>query len=196
MSSNTHKIGLFFGSYNPIHIGHTAIANYMLEYSDLTEIWFVVSPHNPLKEKKTLLDDYQRLEMVRLAIEDDYRFRASDIEFKLPQPSYTVDTLTYLHEKYPQHQFCLIVGGDNLSSFHKWKNYQTILDYYPLYVYARPGFKKEDFSGQGDIQFFDAPQMEISSSFIRKGIKEEKDLRHFLTPKVWAYLNEMHFYQK
>lgn len=196
MSSPPHKIGLFFGSFNPIHIGHTAIANYMLEFSDLTEIWFVVSPHNPLKEKKTLLEDYQRLEMVQLAIEDDFRFRASDIEFRLPQPSYTIDTLTYLHEKHPQHQFCLIVGGDNLSSFHKWKNYQTILDYYPLYVYARPGFKKEDFKAKGDIQFFDAPQMDISSSFIRKAIKEGKDIRHFLAPKVWKHIREWHFYER
>ena len=191
-----HKVGLFFGSFNPIHIGHTAIANYMIEYSDLDEVWFVVSPHNPLKDKKSLLDDYQRLEMVRFAIEDDFRFRVTDIEFRLPQPSYTIDTLTYLHEKYPKNKFCLIVGGDNLSSFHKWKNYQKILDYYPLYVYARPGFKKDDFSASGNIQFFEAPQMEISSSFIRQGIKEEKNLRHFLAPKVWTYLNEMHFYQK
>lgn len=196
MTSAPHKIGLFFGSFNPIHIGHTAIANYMLEYSDLSEIWFVVSPHNPLKEKKTLLDDYQRLEMVQMAIEDDFRFRASDIEFRLPQPSYTIDTLTYLHEKHPNHQFCLIVGGDNLSSFHKWKNYQTILDYYPLYVYARPGFKKEDFSAKGEIHFFEAPQMDISSSFIRKAIFEGKDVRHFLSPKVWAHMREWHFYEK
>ncbi|MDA3905272.1 MAG: nicotinate (nicotinamide) nucleotide adenylyltransferase [Bacteroidales bacterium] len=196
MSLHQHKIGLFFGSYNPIHIGHTAIANYIIEFTDLDEIWFVISPHNPLKEKKSLLDDYQRFEMVQLAIEDDFRFRASDIEFRLPQPSYTIDTLTYLHEKHPQHQFCLILGGDNLSNFDKWKNYQTILDYYPLYVYARPGFKKEDFSTNGDIRFYDAPQMDISSSFIRQSIKEGKDVRHFVNSVVWKHMREWHFYEK
>jgi len=124
MSITPHKIGLFFGSFNPIHIGHVAIANYLIEFTDLEQIWFVVSPHNPLKKKENLLDDYHRYEMVQLAIEDDFRFKASDIEFRLPQPSYTIDTLTYLHEKHPQHQFCLLIGGDNLSNFHKWKNYQ------------------------------------------------------------------------
>lgn len=196
MSSIAHKTGLFFGSFNPIHIGHLAIANYMVAYTDLDEIWFVVSPHNPLKEKKSLLDDYQRLEMVQLAIEDDYRFRASDIEFRLPQPSFTIDTLTYLHEKYPQNQFALIIGGDNLSSFTKWKNYDSILHYYPLYVYARPGFKKDDVNLAGDIRFYEAPQMEISSSFIRQAVKEGKDVRHFLPPKVWPHMREWHFYEK
>lgn len=196
MSNLPHKIGLFFGSFNPIHIGHSIIANYMIEYSDLEQIWFVVSPHNPLKEKNNLLDDFQRFEMVQMAIADDFRFRATDIEFRLPQPSYTIDTLTYLHEKYPQHQFCLILGGDNLSSFHKWKNFQTILDYYPLYVYARPGFLQQDFKYSGDIRFFNAPQMDISSSFIRSAIKDGKDVRHFLSPQVWNHLREWHFYEK
>lgn len=196
MSVTPHKIGLFFGSFNPIHIGHLAIANYLIEYTDLEQIWFVVSPHNPLKKKESLLDDYQRFEMVQLAIEDDFRFKASDIEFRLPQPSYTIDTLTYLHEKHPQHQFCLLIGGDNLSNFHKWKNYQSILDYYSLYVYARPGFQEDDFKTQGDIHFFHAPQMDVSSSFIRKAIKEGKDVRHFLPPKVWEHMREWHFYEK
>lgn len=196
MSIIQRKIGLFFGSFNPVHIGHTAIANYMLEFTDLDEIWFVVSPHNPLKEKKNLLNDFERLEMVNLALENDFRLRASDIEFRMPQPSYTIDTLTYLHEKHPHNQFCLIIGGDNLSSFNKWKNFKTILKYYPIYVYARPGFEKSDFTEEGDIRFYDAPQMDISSSFIRQGIKEGKDLRYFMTPKVWEYIRKWQFYER
>ncbi|MES2397716.1 MAG: nicotinate (nicotinamide) nucleotide adenylyltransferase, partial [Bacteroidota bacterium] len=129
------KVGLFFGSFNPVHTGHLVLANYMLEYTDLERIWFVVSPHNPLKKKSTLLDEKQRLQMVDLAIGDNIKLKASNIEFNLPQPSYTIVTLTYLKEKYPQHEFVLIMGADNLENFHKWKNYEEILKHHQLYIY-------------------------------------------------------------
>ena len=190
-----HKIGLYFGSFNPIHIGHLAIANYMLEYTNLDKIWFVISPHNPLKEKKSLLADYHRMELVNLALEDDYDMRASSIEFKLPQPSYTIDTLTYIQEKYPQDEFVVLMGGDSLESIHKWKNYQQLIAQYQIYVYARPGAKTED-SLHPNIQIFQAPQMDISASFIRKAIKDGKNIRYFLPRKSWDYLKEMHFYEK
>jgi nicotinate-nucleotide adenylyltransferase len=190
-----NKTGLFFGSFNPIHIGHLIVAGYMREFSDLDQVWFVISPHNPLKEKKTLLADHHRLMLVKTAIEDDPEFRASDIEFKLPQPSYTIDTLTYLKEKYPDHEFVLIAGTDILPSFHKWKNYQTLLNQYQIYIYNRPGYKKGEYANHPSIKFFDAPLMEISSSFIRKAIGEGKDVRYMLPPKVWEYMREMHFYE-
>lgn len=190
-----HKIGLYFGSFNPIHIGHLAIANYMLEFTDLDKIWFVISPHNPLKEKKSLLPDYHRLEMVHLALEEEYEMRANDIEFKMPQPSYTIDTLTYLKEKYPNDQFVVLMGGDSLESIKKWKNYEILLGQFEIYVYARPGAKLPDNLSK-NIKIFDAPQMEISSSFIRNAIKEGKNIRYFLPSKVWNYIQEMHFYEK
>lgn len=193
--SNSHKIGLYFGSFNPIHIGHLAIANYMLEFTDLDKIWFVISPHNPLKEKKSLLADYHRLEMVHLALDDEYDMRASDIEFKMPQPSFTIDTLTYLSEKYPTEEFVIIMGGDSLDSLHKWKNYKSLLEQYSIYVYARPGASHKE-NLHNNIQVFSAPQMEISASFIRNSIKDKKNLRYFLPAKVWTYIQEMHFYEK
>jgi len=189
------KTGLFFGSFNPIHIGHLIVAAYMREFSDLDQVWFVISPHNPLKEKKTLLADHHRLMLVKTAIEDDPKFRVSDIEFKMPQPSYTIDTLTYLHEKYPDHEFVLIAGTDILRSFHKWKNYQLILKRYHIYIYNRPGFEKGDYANHPSINYFDAPLMEISSSFIRNAIREGKDVQYMLPPKVWDYVREMHFYE-
>lgn len=188
-------VGLFFGSFNPIHIGHMAIANYMLEFTNLSKIWFVVSPHNPLKEKKSLLADHHRFELVHLALENEYDMRAVDIEFKMPQPSYTIDTLERLNEKYPDFQFVVIIGGDNIESLHKWKNYESILEHFKIYVYNRPGFNV-DLISHPSIQYFDAPLMEISSSFIRQSIKEGKNLRHYLPAKVWNYIEEMHFYQK
>ncbi len=191
----SHKIGLYFGSFNPIHIGHMAIANYMLEFTDLDRIWFIISPHNPLKEKKSLLADYHRLEMVHLALHDEYSMKASDIEFNLPQPSYTIDTLAYLVVNYPQHEFVVIMGGDSIGSLHKWKNYQALIDQYQIYAYARPGADHKNISHK-NIQVFHAPQMDISASFIRNSIKDEKKIKYFLPAKVWDYVESMHFYQK
>ena len=190
------KVGLFFGSFNPIHIGHLAIAEFMVEQTDLNQLWFIVSPQNPLKEKKSLLADHHRWAMTNLAIEDDMRFRAIDIEFKMPRPSYTIDTLTRLSEKYPDYHFVLISGTDIFGSLHKWKNYQEILKQYSFYVYARPNYQMGDFANHSNIKVFDAPQMEISSSYIRKSIKEKKEVQYLLPPKLNEYIKEMHFYEK
>jgi len=190
------KIGLFFGSFNPIHIGHLAIANFMAEYSDLEEIWFVVSPHNPLKNKSSLLADYHRLELVKLSIEAYPQFKASNIEFNMPQPSYTIDTLSYLREKHSNHQFALIVGSDNLKNFTRWKNYELLLQHHELYVYPRPRFKDEDVTLPGTIHIVPAPLMEVSSSFIRQAIKEKKEIPFFLPSPAYQYIKEMHFYEK
>jgi nicotinate-nucleotide adenylyltransferase len=190
------KIGLFFGSFNPIHIGHMVLANYFIEYTDLDKIWFVVSPQNPFKKKDTLLDAKQRLYMVNLAIESDNRFKASDIEFKLTQPSYTVNTLVHLKEKYPKHEFALIMGADNLETFHKWKNYEEILKHHDIYVYPRPESTGGDLANHPKVKMTQAPLIEISSTFIRNAIKDKKDVRYFLPPPVWIYLTEMNFYKK
>ena len=190
-----NKTGLFFGSFNPIHQGHLMIANYMVEFTDIDQVWFIVSPHNPLKEKSSLLADHHRLAMANIAVEDDPRFRASNIEFHLPQPSYTIDTLTYLTEKYPEKEFVLIAGSDNLPSFSKWKNYQELLTHYHLYIYPRPDTAISEFDSHPHVHSTDAPMIEISSSFIRDGIKKGKNMRQFLPEKVWKYLSEMHFYE-
>jgi len=191
------KIGLYFGTFNPIHIGHLTIANYMVEFSDLDEVWLVVTPHNPLKKKKTLLDNHHRLAMVRIAVEDYPKLKASNIEFDLPQPSYTVNTLAHLQEKYPDPDFCLIVGEDNLKTFHKWKNYELILERYQLYVYPRAteGLIEGQFLGHEKITKINAPIMQLSSTFIRKSIKEGKNIRSMLPQNVWRYLDEMNFYR-
>lgn len=189
-------IGLFFGSFNPIHIGHMALANYMVEFTDMDQVWFVISPHNPLKQKASLLHQNQRLYMVNVAIEDDERFKSSTIEFDLPQPSYTINTLVHLKEKYPKHKFSLIIGQDNLENFHKWKNYEEILKNYKLYVYPRPGAAKTDLDIHPNVVLTQAPYIEISSTFIRDAIKNKKDIRHFLPEKAWKYIDEMNLYKK
>ena len=191
------KIGLYFGSFNPIHIGHLIIANQLVENSDLDQIWFVVTPHNPFKKKSTLLDNYQRLEMVYLATKDYDTLKESDIEFNLPQPNYTVNTLVHLTEKYPKHEFALIMGEDNLKSFHKWKNYQTILEYHSIYVYPRISEGKVDtqFNNHPKITRVDAPIIELSSTLIRNAIKDGKNVKPLLPEHVWAYLDEMNFYR-
>jgi nicotinate-nucleotide adenylyltransferase len=189
-------IGLFFGSFNPIHVGHTVLANYMASFTDLEQVWFVVSPHNPLKEKASLLNQNQRLHMVNLAIEDNPLFKSSNIEFGLPQPSYTVNTLAHLHEKYPQHKFSLIMGEDNLQSFKKWKNYEEILKNHVIYVYPRPDCDSGEFKAHPHIVFTEAPLMDISSTFIRKAIKDKKNVSCFMPQKVWEYCDEMSFYKK
>ena len=190
------KTGLFFGSFNPIHIGHLAIANYMVEYSDLDELCLVVSPQNPLKKKKTLLNEYDRYQLVELALKNDHKIKPSDIEFRLPKPSYTIDTLTYLSEKHPKNEFVLILGADNLEFFHKWKNYEIILKQYQLYVYPRPNYDLGEFKNHPNVKIINAPMMEISSSFIRNSIKEGKDVRYFLPNTVYEYIRKMHFYKK
>lgn len=196
MNNNTkRKTGLYFGSFNPIHIGHLIIAEYMIEHSDLQEIWFVVSPCNPLKKKSSLLNDRQRLYMVNLAIEDDARFRASDIEFSMPQPSYTCHTLVRLTEKYPQREFALIMGEDNLQTIDKWLNYQWIMENYDFYVYPRPGYDAGDYKNGSRIHFVDAPQLQLSSTMIRDSLRQKKSVRYALHPKVYQYLDEMNFYK-
>ncbi len=190
------RIGLFFGSFNPIHIGHLALANYFVEFTDLDKVWFVVSPQNPLKKRNTLLDDYQRLYMVRLAIEDfPDKYFASNIEFSMPKPSYTVDTLAYLKDKYPEHTFILIMGADNLLTLHKWKNYEVIAENYEIYVYPRPQADLSKLKISANYKIFDAPQFDISSSFIRKAIADGKNVNFFLNDKVFKYLDEMNFYK-
>jgi nicotinate-nucleotide adenylyltransferase len=189
------KIGLFFGSFNPVHVGHLTIANYMVEFTGLDKVWFVISPQNPLKKRDTLLEDHKRRTLLEIAIGDDDRFRICDIEFRMPVPSYTVDTLAYLGELHPQHTFALIMGADGLLTFHKWKNYAFIQEHYVRYVYPRPGFevKPEDHE---NIMLVDAPRIEISSTFIRQALKKKTDIRHFLPYKVYQYITEMHFYEK
>ncbi|SEK74626.1 nicotinate-nucleotide adenylyltransferase [Aquimarina amphilecti] len=191
------KIGLYFGTFNPIHIGHLAIANHMAEYSDLDEIWMMVTPHNPFKKKSSLLDNNHRLEMVYRATESYPKLKPSDIEFKLPQPNYTVHTLAHLQEKYENHQFNLIMGEDNLKSFHKWKNYEVILENHNVYVYPRisEGITEHQFNNHAKIQRVNAPIMEISSTFIRKAITEDKNIRPLLPKEVWEYIDEMNFYR-
>ena len=195
------KIGLYFGTFNPIHVGHLIIANYLANNSDLNEIWFVVSPHNPFKDKNNLLEDHHRLAMVQRAVEDNIKLKASSIEFDLPKPSYTVFTLQSLKEKYPNTQFSLIMGEDNLRTFHKWKNYEYILEHHELYIYPRKhnstDILKEsnDLAKHNHVHLIDAPIMNISSTLIRDAIKNKKDVRYLLTEPVYKYLDEMNFYK-
>ncbi len=192
------KIGLYFGTFNPIHIGHLAIANHLVEFSNLDEVWMVITPHNPFKKKASLLPDNHRYQMVQIATEDFPRLKPSTIEFNLPQPNYTVNTLVHISEKYPNHQFNLIMGEDNLASFHKWKNYEVILENHEIYVYPRiyKGEKsKTQFESHLKIHTISAPIMEISSTFIRKAIASKKIIEPLLPCKVWKYIDEMNFYK-
>ena len=189
-------IGLFFGSFNPIHVGHMVLANYMATFTDLDQVWFVVSPHNPLKEKASLLNQNQRLHMVNLAIGDSDILKSSNIEFGLTQPSYTINTLAHLKEKYPKHSFSLIMGEDNLASFTKWKNYDEILKNHFIYVYPRPNCSSEDLKSHKNIIMTEAPLMDISSTMIRQALKDKKNVSYFVPQAVWEYLNEMSFYKK
>ncbi|MDR2835353.1 MAG: nicotinate-nucleotide adenylyltransferase [Bacteroidales bacterium] len=192
---------LYFGSFNPIHIGHLAIANYFAEFQYIKEFWFIVTPQNPLKQNQNLLDDRQRKYMLELAIGDYSKFKVSDIEFYLPKPNYTINTLTYLQEKYPTKKFALLIGSDNLNNFHKWKNYKIILKNYKLFVYKRPNYDfEETFNNlmkikNANIKIIEAPEYEISSSFIREGIKANRDMRFFLHENVWRYIQKMNFYK-
>ena len=189
------KIGLFFGSFNPMHIGHKIIASYMVEFSNLDKVMFVVSPQNPLKQKNSLLDQYHRLQIIKAEVEDIPHLEVSDIEFSMPQPSFTIDTLVRLKEQQPEHEFALILGADNLQNFHKWKNFEQILEDYSLYVYPRHGYQVE--GTHKNIHLIKGvPQMEISASFIRNSIKQGKDISYLMTEKAWKYTDEMNFYKK
>ncbi|MBU2974724.1 MULTISPECIES: nicotinate (nicotinamide) nucleotide adenylyltransferase [Zobellia] len=192
------KVGLYFGTFNPVHIGHMIIANHMVEFSNLDEVWFVVTPQSPFKTKKTLLADNHRYQMVYEATKDYPKLKPSKIEFGLPQPNYTVNTLVHLREKYgTDHEFALIMGEDNLKGLHKWKNYEVILSDYNLYVYPRisEGEIEHQFKGHAKIHKVNAPIMEISSTFIRKNHKEGKNIRPLLPNSVWKYMDEMNFYR-
>lgn len=192
------KVGLYFGTFNPIHIGHLAIANHIVEFSDLDEVWFVITPQSPFKQKKTLLDNHHRYQMVFEATADYPKLKPSKIEFDLPQPNYTINTLIHLEEKYPEgHHFSLIMGEDNLKGFHKWKNFEVILERYNLYVYPRisEGKVKHQFEDHPKIHKVAAPIMEISSTFIRKNHVAGKNIRPLLPSRVWQYLDEMNFYR-
>jgi nicotinate-nucleotide adenylyltransferase len=190
------QIGLFFGSFNPVHIGHTAVAGYLAEFTNLDEVWMVLSPHNPFKEKASLLKDHHRMALLQIAVEDYWKLKVCDIELKLPQPSYTINTLFKLREKFPHHQFKPIIGSDNLSSFHKWKNYTEILDQFGVVVYPRPGYPLHNELKHPGVTFVEnAPQMEISASFIRQAVKLGKNINFLLLPKVYQYIDEMNFYK-
>lgn len=190
------KIGLFFGSFNPVHNGHMIIANYMVTKTDLNEVWMVVSPHNPLKEKLSLANDYDRLHLVNLAIGDNLRIKSSNIEFSLPKPSYTIDTLTYLSEKLPDNEYVLLMGGDNLSSLHKWKNYELILNRYKIYVYKRPDYSLDNIISHENVKSFDdVPLMHISATYIRDCIKNNFSVEYLVPDKVFQYLNGSSLYK-
>lgn len=192
------KIGLFFGTFNPIHSGHLILANYLAEFTDLDEVWLVITPMSPFKQKMSLLENHHRLALANIAVENFPKLKASDIEFKLAQPNYTINTLVHIEEKFPDKQFCLIMGEDNLKGFHKWKNFETILNNYPIYVYPRvlkEGTQKIVLE-HTNIQKVDAPIVEISSTFIRKAIKNNKDIRAMLPEKVWNYIDDMNFYKR
>jgi nicotinate-nucleotide adenylyltransferase len=203
------RVGLYFGTFNPIHVGHLVIANYMADFTDLDQVWLIVTPQNPLKKKSSLLADYHRLALVREAIKDNPKLNASDVEFGLPQPNYTATTLAYLKEKYPSHRFSLIMGEDNLRTLHKWYNHENLLTNYQLYVYPRVLTSQEEDevaeigelhrNGLADhasiVMCEDAPVMKVSSSFIRQAIKDGKDVRYLLTEPVHKYVDEMNFYR-
>ena len=189
------KIGLFFGSFNPIHIGHLIIANHMATQTDLQKVWLVVSPQNPLKPKKTLARDHDRLHLVRLGIGDNPLLEASNIEFSLPKPSYTVDTLAVLKEKYPQHEFALIMGGDNIASLHLWKNYEQILAEYDIYVYKRPSYDLGALADHPRLSICEAPMLDISATYIRNCIQEGKSVRYLVPDAVYEYLENGSLYR-
>lgn len=189
------KIGLYFGSFNPVHIGHLIIASYIVNNTPLEQVWFVVSPQNPFKKSATLLNEYHRLHLVRIATEDNNQLKASDVEFKLPKPSYTIDTLTYLKEKYPQHTFSVVMGSDGLQNFEKWKNYETLIQNNQLVIYKRPGFDITPIEG-ADMQIVDAPMLEISATIIRRLVQEGKSIRYLVPDKVCEEIERNGYYKQ
>lgn len=188
------KIGLFFGSFNPIHIGHMIIANTMLEYTDMENVWFVVSPQNPFKKNAGLLHEFDRLEMVRLSVAYNYKMKAVDVEFKMPRPSYTIDTLTYLQDNFPNDDFVLIIGEDNLAQFTRWKNYEKILQYFSLYVYPRPQSPPSELKEHSNVKMVNAPLLDISATYIRNAVKEGKSIQYLVTPEVETFIQQKKFY--
>ena len=189
------KVGLFFGSFNPIHIGHLIIANAMAENTDLKKVWLVVSPQNPLKPSKGLLHEFDRYDMAKAAIADHYKIEVSDVEFHLPKPSYTIHTLAHLHEKHPEKDFKVIVGEDNLASFAKWKNYEQILEHYGLYVYPRPHVTNSDFKRHPNVKLVEAPLLDISATYIRDCIKNNKSIRYLVPESVETMIRLKGFYR-
>jgi nicotinate-nucleotide adenylyltransferase len=190
------KIGLFFGSFNPIHVGHLIIANTMAERGDIDQVWFVVSPQNPFKKRSNLLHEFDRIHMVRLAIADNPKLNSTDVEFNMPKPSYTVDTLAYISEKFPQHQFRVIIGQDNLKSFHKWKNHEILVENYGFLVYPRPGSFETDWDNHPNVQMINAPQVDISATFIRKSIQANLSIKYLVADEVLDYINSKKLYEE
>ena len=188
------KIGLLFGSFNPIHIGHLIIANIMLTHADLKEVWFIVSPQNPLKKNKSLLHEFDRYDMVQRAVSDNYNFKVSDVEFHMPRPSYTIDTLTYLQEQHPSKEFVLIIGEDNLTQFTNWKNYEGILEYFWLYVYPRPYTEESPLKSHKKVKLIDAPLLDISATYIRDCVKNNKSVKYLVPEAVENLIKEKGFY--
>ena len=189
------KIGLFFGSFNPVHVGHMIIANFMATQTDLDQVWIVVSPQNPLKKKSTLARDSDRLHLVHLAIGENPKMKGSVIEFALPKPSYTIDTLTFLKEKFPKKEFALIMGGDNLGTLHKWKNYELILRDFEIYLYKRPQYDLGELANHPSVRHFEAPLLSISATYIRQSIKDKKSIRYLVPEAVFDYLSETPIYK-
>ncbi|HEX8545886.1 MAG TPA: nicotinate (nicotinamide) nucleotide adenylyltransferase [Cytophagaceae bacterium] len=189
------KIGLFFGSFNPIHIGHLIIANTIVNTTDIDEVWFIVSPHNPLKKSNTLLHEFDRYDMVRAAIHDNFNFKVSDIEFSLPKPSYTIDTLIHLQEKYPKEKFALIIGEDNLDQFPKWKNYESILKYFSLYVYPRPQSKNSALKSHENVRMVESPLLDISATFIRHSIMNGQSIKYLVPEAVEDIIRDKKYYK-
>ena len=189
------KIGLLFGSFNPIHVGHLTIANYMANYTTLDKVWLVVSPQNPLKKYGDLINTYDRLEMAKLATDNSIQLEVSDVELKLPQPSYTIDTLTHLKEKYPQHEFALIMGSDNLVSLPKWKNYKLILRDYQIFVYPRPGYENTELATHPSVTITMTPMMELSATFIRQSIAKKKNVQYFVPDPVLNFIESKNLYR-
>ena len=188
------KIGLYFGSFNPIHIGHLIVASHVANYTDMQQVWFVVSPQNPLKPSTVLLNEYHRLCLVQLAVENDLRLKASDVEFKLPRPSYTIDTLTYLQEKYPQHAFSIIMGSDGFQNLPKWKNHDLLVKNFPFIIYKRQGFEVDD-TWQANINILNAPLLQISATNIRENIKTGKTIRYLVPEKVREEIEQNRYYK-
>ena len=189
------EVGLFFGSFNPIHTGHMIIANLVKETTSVEEVWFVISPQNPFKKNNNLLHEFDRLDMVNTAISDDYKFRSSDIEFNMPRPSYTIDTLIMLQERHPDKKFHLIIGQDNLAAFPKWKNHDKILEHFGLIVYPRPNAEPSELGENENVQLIDAPEVDISATLIRKLIKEERSIKYLVPEAVAALIKSKGFYR-